>query len=144
MSGASPVPSALSTHTRLPCVTPSHPPPLPPPRRYHEVFRSGSRTVYIVMDYAAGGDLQGKINRQKMMGKPFSVPQILTWLAQICRALLYLHSQGKIHRDIKAANVFLSKDNKVLLGDFGIARTLDKNAARISARTCKTPVGTPM
>lgn len=96
------------------------------------------------MDYAAGGDLQAKINRQKMTSKPFSVDQILTWLAQICQALLYLHGQGKIHRDIKAANLFLSKENTVLLGDFGIARTLDKNAARISARTCKTPVGTPM
>ncbi|EDQ89001.1 uncharacterized protein MONBRDRAFT_32577 [Monosiga brevicollis MX1] len=112
--------------------------------RYREVFKAGSRTIFIVMDYAPNGDLNGRIERQKRSHRPFPMEKVLVWLAQIIKALHYLHRQNKIHRDIKAANIFLNESDDVVLGDFGIARVLDANAARISARTCKTPVGTPM
>eukprot|EP00049_Salpingoeca_infusionum_P010712 m.185162 g.185162 ORF g.185162 m.185162 type:complete len:745 (-) comp14725_c3_seq1:487-2721(-) len=112
--------------------------------RYREVFRGGSKTVYIVMEYAGGGDLSALIKRNKLARKPFSREQVLRWLAQMGEALRYLHTQGKIHRDVKAANMFLDSQGNIKLGDFGIARVLEDNAARMSARTCVTPVGTPM
>jgi serine/threonine protein kinase len=70
--------------------------------------------------------------------------QILRWLVQATQALHHLHSRGMIHRDIKSANLFLTSNGLLKLGDFGIAKVLERNSDRMSARTTRTPVGTPM
>ena len=70
---------------------------------------------------------------------------VLAWLAQVTQALDHLHSNGVLHRDIKTANLFMTKEGYIKLGDFGVAKVLEHNAEHVSARTTATPgVGTPM
>jgi NIMA (never in mitosis gene a)-related kinase len=68
----------------------------------------------------------------------FSENQILDWFTQICLALKHVHDRKILHRDLKTQNIFLTKDNKIKLGDFGIARVLSKTCDK-----AKTFVGTP-
>ena len=90
------------------------------------------------MDYADGGDLSKKILEQRKKDKFFPEEQILDWFTQICLAIKHIHDKKILHRDIKSQNIFLTKNNIVKLGDFGIAKcfsnTIDK---------AKTIVGTP-
>jgi len=103
---------------------------------FREVFTTVSNKLCIVMDYADGGDLHTAIINSK--GKFFSESQILDWFTQICLGLKHVHDRKILHRDIKAQNVFLTKTNRCLLGDFGIAKILDHTQG-----FARTMVGTP-
>ena len=49
----------------------------------------------------------------------------MNWLVQISSALEYIHARRVIHRDIKTQNLFLTGDNTVKMGDFGISKVLE-------------------
>jgi NIMA (never in mitosis gene a)-related kinase len=74
------------------------------------------------MIYYEGGDLYTKINQKKSDGQMFEETKVIEWCIQICMALEYIHEQNILHRDIKPQNIFLSKDEIIKLGDFGISR----------------------
>ncbi|CAD6573899.1 MAG: hypothetical protein TREMPRED_000960 [Tremellales sp. Tagirdzhanova-0007] len=100
--------------------------------RYYGSFVRGWR-LWIVMEYLAGGSCLDLLK-----------PGVFTeqHIAIVCRELLlgleYLHIEGKIHRDIKAANVLLSASGAVKLADFGVAAQLSSHKSQRH-----TFVGTP-
>jgi len=73
--------------------------------------------------FLKGGDLNNRIKRQ--VG-PFREERILSWFVQLCLALKHMHDRKILHRDLKTHNVFLTATGDVKLGDFGIAKSLDR------------------
>lgn len=76
--------------------------------------------VFIVMEYIDGTDLKTMI-REK--GR-FNIPDTVSLMAQACAGIGYAHRAGLVHCDIKPHNMLVSKDDRLKVTDFGIARAL--------------------
>ena len=74
--------------------------------------------VNIVMPFLDKGDLRHVFEKKK---RSLSHEQTNKICFEVSKALEYLHSQQIVHRDVKPENIFLSSDNEVKLGDFGIS-----------------------
>jgi serine/threonine protein kinase len=103
--------------------------------RYCEAFLEGSN-LYIVTEYAKGGDLHGKIKRYTKKRKSLAEKTIWTYLLQLCSGLDTLHKINIMHRDLKPKNIFLTAHNQIRLGDLGCAKIMKAGMAR-------TQIGTP-
>ncbi|XP_051775901.1 mitogen-activated protein kinase kinase kinase kinase 5 isoform X3 [Erpetoichthys calabaricus] len=90
--------------------------------------------LWICMEYCGGGSLQDIYH----VTGPLAEHQIAYVSRETLQGLGYLHSKGKMHRDIKGANILLSDNGDVKLADFGVAA---KITATIAKR--KSFIGTP-
>lgn len=104
---------------------------------YVESFVEDSK-LFIVMEFADGGDVSNAIKRQKTQNAKWIEDDIMRIFVQICVALQYVHHSNILHRDLKSQNIFLTSTGIVKLGDFGIAKVLDA-----SDEQAKTQIGTP-
>lgn len=88
------------------------------------------------MDFAEGGDLLSKVNTHKKNRTSFPEEEIWDILKNVVKGLRDMHKHKMMHRDIKGANIFVYKDNKVKIGDLNVSK-LQKNGL------AKTQTGTP-
>ena len=85
-------------------------------------FDEKSKTLNIVMEYADGGDMSKKIKYNLKHGLIFRENVIWNYLIQILEGLNYLHEKNIIHRDLKSANIFLTKKGSIKIGDLNVSK----------------------
>ena len=89
---------------------------------------------YIVMEFVDGETLDGIIERSDPRDKQTIIPIFL----QICSGLSFAHQHEVVHRDVKPANIMLTRDGLVKLVDFGVARVASTHLTETG-----TLLGTP-
>ena len=90
-------------------------------------FEDASSSLCLVMEFANDGDLYQKICEHQK--KNTSMPESFIWtvLIHMVRALKVLHQMKIFHRDLKSANVFLTKDGgNAKLGDLNVSKVAKK------------------
>lgn len=75
-------------------------------------------TFYLVFDFCEH-DLAGLLSNVKVM---FSIGEIKKVIQQLLNGLFFIHSNKILHRDMKAANILITKNGVLKLADFGLAR----------------------
>jgi eukaryotic-like serine/threonine-protein kinase len=88
---------------------------------------------FIVMEYVEGESMEELLEREKILPHKLACNYIL----QICEALECAHGQQVLHRDLRPANILVSRNGILKVGDFGVAALLEK------LPYAKTVIGTP-
>ena len=110
---------------------------------YGYFYRRETRSVYIILEYAEGGDLYRLIQKRRRREGHFTEAELWALFLQVCRGLKHIHEKGIIHRDLKSLNLLLfsSQSNEwvVKIGDFGVGRARGENTVFL-----QTFYGTPL
>jgi NIMA (never in mitosis gene a)-related kinase len=105
--------------------------------KYYDSFVE-SNNLNIIMEYCDGGDLSNYLHIQNKTGKNMNEDKIWKFFIQICLGITYIHKKNILHRDLKSLNIFLTRDEKVRIGDLGVAKVLSN-----TTHMARTFVGTP-
>jgi NIMA (never in mitosis gene a)-related kinase len=105
--------------------------------KFKEAFYDNpSGYLCIVMEFAPGGDLMRIVNQNLKARTRIKETDIWKALIEITRGLKSLHDKKILHRDLKAANIFIGADGTFKLGDLNVSKVLKKGLAY-------TQTGTP-
>jgi len=99
-------------------------------------FENKEGCLCIVMELADGGDLLQGIEKHKKGRTKFTEKTIWHYFIQIVRGLKALHDLKIVHRDIKCANIFITKDGVIKLGDLNVSKVAKRGLL-------STQTGTP-
>jgi polo-like kinase 1 len=99
-----------------------------------EHYFEDTENVYILLEMCHNQSLNELIKRRKTLTEL----EVQCFIAQLIRALKYLHSHRIIHRDLKLGNLFLTDKMELKVGDFGLATKLEFEGER-KRTVCGTP-----
>ncbi len=93
--------------------------------------------AYIEMPCLSGGTLASRLES----GPPPPSETVCDWVDDLASALDTAHARGIIHRDIKSVNVLFDQSGRIVLADFGLAKSMADSSGLTAAGTL---MGTPM
>ncbi|XP_075517804.1 serine/threonine-protein kinase Nek6-like isoform X1 [Primulina tabacum] len=91
---------------------------------YKNAWLDKGNCICIVTDYCEVGNISEKIRMAR--GAYFPEEKLCKWLTQMLLAIDHLHSHRVLHRNLKLSNIFITKENDIRLGDFGVGKLLDE------------------
>ncbi|XP_028751421.1 CBL-interacting serine/threonine-protein kinase 4-like [Neltuma alba] len=103
--------------------------------KIYEVMATKSK-IYLIIEYAAGGDLCTEITRKGHLKEKLA----RRYFQQLVSALCFCHQNGVAHRDIKPQNLLLDKDGNLKVSDFGLSALSESLRDRLLHTACGTPV----
>lgn len=105
----------------------------------HDIGQDGRR-YYMVMEYVEGWTLKQMIGRHgEAIGTPLDLDRTLDLAIQICAGVGYAHRAELVHCDVKSQNVLVTRDGRVKVTDFGIARAMSETSLYDSGQVWGTP-----
>ncbi len=90
---------------------------------------------FITMEFIEGKDLKSVVTEKGRL----SFEECADIVSQICTALEAAHAEGVVHRDLKPQNVMVDKSGRVIVMDFGIARTMEPGSMTQTGALLGTP-----
>ena len=90
---------------------------------------------FLTMQFVQGRDLAAVMRRDA----PLAVPRVVEIFRQICEGLQAAHEQGVIHRDLKPQNIMIDDRERVLITDFGLAKSLNYGTLTEAGKVIGTP-----
>src|SRR5215471_15304833 len=91
---------------------------------------------FITMEFVEGRDLHSLLKE----GRVFTLNEKVRIIQQVCRALEAAHAEGVVHRDLKPHNIMVEESGRIVVMDFGIARSMEGTAGQTSTGAL---LGTP-
>jgi serine/threonine protein kinase/Tol biopolymer transport system component len=91
--------------------------------------------------------LNGETLRERLLGRSLPLPRVIDYALQIARGLAAAHEARIVHRDLKPENLFITKDGRVKILDFGLAKlkaTVPEKGENVSTQILGTSPGIVM
>jgi TolB-like protein/pimeloyl-ACP methyl ester carboxylesterase/Tfp pilus assembly protein PilF len=96
-------------------------------------------TLFLVTELLEGGTLRQRLERGPL---PWGVA--VGWASELAEALGAAHGQGIVHRDLKPENLWITRDERIKILDFGIAKIVDQSGADQATIAGPHPTGAQM
>ncbi len=106
-------------------------------------FQEEDGVLFLVMEYATGGNLQKKLEIARRENERFTVDEVVRVGIDIAEGLSALHAKDVVHRDLKPSNILFDVDGRAKVADLGLAQVPGGASMRSQLSIPKPHPGTP-